>query len=133
MNHYRRNNEATQRIAERRRREDEAPRLIVECPTLATLRLELHEQSGGSPVAEPGHVRRIVVAHAPALFDLPCGDPRCKDGGHDMTRLVLDGLRHKEERFEGEDACNGSTGTGRCSRSIHMIAIATYNATPSAT
>jgi len=68
--HYRKQSEAALRFAERRRREDDAPRLSAEVPRLLTLRLEIEERSGGSVVAEPVHVRRIVVEHAPALFFL---------------------------------------------------------------
>jgi hypothetical protein len=122
----RRQSEASLRYAERKRREDEAPRLATEVPALRELRLEIEERSGGSLVAEPVHVRRIVVEHAPALFILPCGDSRCKDGGHDITHAVLRSLHAKEERFEGQDLCSGSQGSGQCSRALHYVAIATY-------
>jgi hypothetical protein len=119
--------DAAQRFAERRRREDEAPRLSTEVPGLATLKLEVEERSGTQPVVEPMHVRRVVVAHAPALFFLPCGDPRCKDGGHDITQYVVRSLRAGQTRFEGEDVCTGSLGSAQCSRVMHFIATATYS------
>jgi hypothetical protein len=122
----RRQSEASLRYAERKRREDDAPRLAAELPALKELRLEIEERSGGSLVAEPVHVRRIVVEHAPALFILPCGDSRCKDGGHDITHAVLRSLRAKEPRFEGQDLCSGSQGSGQCTRVLHYVALATY-------
>jgi hypothetical protein len=122
----RRQSEASLRYAERKRREDDAPRLAAEVPAVKELRLEIEERSGGSLVAEPVHVRRIVVEHAPALFILPCGDSRCKDGGHDITHAVLRALRAKETRFEGQDLCSGSQGSGQCTRVLHYVALATY-------
>lgn len=126
MNNNWRRNEGAQRFAERRKREDESPRLIAEVPRLQSLALEIEEKSEGSPVAEPTHVRRVVVQHAPALFFLPCGDARCRDGGHDVTDPVMRALRVGQTRFEGQDACAGSVGTGPCSRVLHFVGIATY-------
>jgi hypothetical protein len=124
--HRARWNEGAQRFAERRRREDEAPRLIAEVPRLQSLTLEIGERSQAGPVGESTHVRRVVVQHAPALFFLPCGDPRCKDGGHDVTDVVMKALRAGETRVEGEDSCAGSVGTAPCSRLLHFTGTATY-------
>lgn len=126
MHNNRRYSEGAQRFAERRKREDEAPRLVAEVPGLQSLALQIEERTEGSPVAEPTHVRRIVVQHAPALFVLPCGDSRCRDGGHDVTSTVMRALRARETRFEGHDVCSGSVGTGQCSRVLHFVAEATY-------
>ncbi len=95
-------------------------------PKLATLSIEVSERRDGSPMAELSHIRRVVVDHAAALFVLPCGDARCKDGGHDVTRAVMAALRAGETRFEGEDVCLGSVGTSRCSRVCHYLGAATY-------
>lgn len=122
-----RHGEAAQRFAERRRREDEAPRLIAEVPRLRGLKLEIEERIGGSPVAEPTHVRRIVVEHAPALFLLPCGDSRCRDGGHDLTYSIMRSLSAGETRFEGEDVCSGTQGSSQCGRTLHYVATAEYS------
>lgn len=126
MHYHRKQSEAALRFAERRRREDEAPRLSAEVPKLKTLQLEIEERSGGSSVAEPKHMRKVVVDHAPALFLIPCGDSRCKDGGHDITHLILRALRAGEAQFEGNDVCGGSQGSGQCSRVLHYLAKATY-------
>jgi hypothetical protein len=69
-----------------------------------------------------------VVENAPALFILPCGDTSCKDGGHDVTSMVLRSLRAGETRFEGEDVCNGMVGSAPCSRVLRYVATATYKA-----
>ena len=84
----RRVSEAALRAADRRRREDDAPRLHDAVPALDSLRLEIEERRGGGVLAGGTHIRRIMVEHAPALFDLPCGDRTCKDGGHDLTRVA---------------------------------------------
>ncbi len=118
--------EASQRFAERRRREDEAPRLLERVPELTGLRLEVEERRASSSTADSKHVRHVIVDRAPALFFLPCGDPACKDGGHDVTNPLMRGLMGHETRFEAEDSCSGSVGTAHCGRIIRVIAIATY-------
>jgi hypothetical protein len=120
-----RNTEAARRFAERRRREDEAPRLLARVPDLATLDLEISERKGEA-AAEAAHVRRIVVVSAPALFEIPCGDPACQDGGHDLTHPVLRALERRERRFEGEDACHGRLGASPCGRTLRWVGRAGY-------
>lgn len=126
MNNNRRPNAAALRAAERREREDRAPRLNAEAPDLKGLKLEIEESSNGSPVAEPKHTKRVVVDHAPALFLLPCGDSRCQDGGHDVTYSIMRSLREKQTKFSGEDSCNGSVGSAPCGRTLHYEATAEY-------
>jgi hypothetical protein len=126
MASYRRNPEAQQRAAERRRREDDALRLRAEVPFLSSLRLQLEERRGGEVIPETAHIRRIVVESAPALFLVPCGDSTCKEGGHDLTARLMERLRAKTEQFEGEDTCRGQTPTGGCPRLLRYTATATY-------
>jgi hypothetical protein len=127
VNNNRRHGEAAQRFAERRSREDEASRLSQELPRLRTLSLEIEERTGSGIVGtEPRHIRRIVVENAAALFIVSCGDPRCKDGGHEITHSVMSALRAGQTRFEGEDACAGSQGSGQCERVMRYVGIATY-------
>jgi hypothetical protein len=118
--------EATRRNAERRQREDEAPRLAATVPALQGLRLEVFERSASISHPEHAHVRHVVVANAPALFVMPCHDTQCKDGGHDLTREILSALQRKNARFEGEDACRGTVGSAGCSRVLGYVATATY-------
>jgi hypothetical protein len=122
----RRNEEAAQRFAERRRREDESPRLQAEIADLEALKLEVEERRAG--ISNPGasHVRRIVVARAPALFILPCHDSQCKEGGHDVTHSIMRALRARETRFEGDDTCSGSVGSSSCQCVLHYVATASY-------
>ena len=125
MNH-RRHGEAAQRFADRRQREDEARRLHEELPQLESLRLEIEERRATAGVAEASHIRRIVVESAPALFILTCGDPSCRDGGHDVTHMIMRALQHGDTRFDGEDTCQGSVGTATCGRVLRYVGIATY-------
>jgi len=128
----RRSSEAAQRFAERRRREDEAPRLLALVPNLKELKLELLERRALGEVTETLHTRRIVVERAPATFVLPCLDSSCRDGGHDVTHAILRGLRNGETRFEGEDVCHGTLGTlgtAECGRVLSYVAEATYRQT----
>jgi hypothetical protein len=118
---------AAQRAAERREREDRAPRLSDEVPDLQSLRFEIEERSGSMAVMQPKYIRRIVVANAPALFLVPCGDSNCHDGGHDFTRSIIQALRTHQSRFTGEEACQGSLGSGApCNRVLHFDAFAEY-------
>ncbi len=120
MSIYGKAREASERFAERRKREDEAPRLHDEVPGLRTLRLEVEEQRASSTVAETKHVRIVVVDHAPALFVLPCGDGDCRDGGHDLTGEILARLRHGATDFTVEDRCYGSVRDVPCGRIVRV-------------
>ncbi|MBK7583913.1 MAG: hypothetical protein IPI67_27425 [Myxococcales bacterium] len=118
--------EAAQRSAERRQREDAAPRLQAALPKVASLRLEIDERTSASGLAGSSHIRRIVVESAPALFLVACGDSACRDGGHDITDVVMRALRNQEARFDGTDTCRGMLGSGYCSRTLHYVGVATY-------
>jgi hypothetical protein len=117
---------AAMRAAERREREDAAPRLSTEVPALASLRLGVEERSGKVAVSQPKYTRFVVVATAPALFLVPCGDSHCVDGGHDVTRTVMSALRAGRTHFDGEDECRGSVGSAFCNRVLHFEASAEY-------
>ena len=122
----RRHSEAAQRFAERRKREDEAPRLKATVPHLESLELEFKESRAGVQMADVTHKRRVVIDRAPALFELTCQDSACKDGGHDITHDVLQALRSGVERFDGEDVCHGQVGNAECRRVLSFVGHATY-------
>jgi hypothetical protein len=126
MQHFRRNRVAAERFAGRRQREDEAPRLSTRVPDLTSLSLSIEERTGGNSLTEPKYLRRIVVGGAPALFLLPCGDPRCNEGGHDVTPYIMSSLLRREGSFQGEDACCGSLGAGPCLRVLRYQGAAEY-------
>ncbi len=117
--------EAAHRFAERLQREQEAPRLREQIPSLETLRLEITDARGATS-ADPKHVRIIVVDTAPALFALTCGDHACREGGHDVTNAVLHGLRAGAAHFEVDDACYGNVGSADCGRTMRVEVKATY-------
>jgi hypothetical protein len=121
-----RSREAHQRFAERRKREDEARRIRDEVPSLKALKLEVEEHRREATIAETKHVRHIIVDRAPALFELPCNDPACRDGGHDMTDAVVAKLRARATDFVLEDVCMGDVRGAACGRVIRLIATATY-------
>ena len=121
-----RQSEASLQSAERRQREDRAPRLLAEVPFVDSLRLEIEERRQGAAVPETVHIRHVAVAHAPAMFELPCLDTTCSGGGHDVTVSILRALRSRLPKFEGEHSCNGTTRTAPCTRVLRYVANATY-------
>ncbi len=123
-----RSHAAAQRFAERREHEDRAPRLAALIPNLESLKLDVEERRGTWPSADPegSHVRRVVVSTAPALFMITCHDAQCRDGGYDLTALVMRALRAREPRFEAADQCRGSVGSAECQRAIRVVGSATY-------
>jgi hypothetical protein len=118
--------EAAERFDERRRREHLAPRLESRSRDLASLRLAIEEFHDGTRTGSVKHVRHVVVASAPALFALPCGDASCEGGGYDVTRPVMRALRGHTERFEADARCAGTTGGVPCRRMLHVVGTATY-------
>ena len=92
---------------------------------LTSLRLDLEERSG---IGRVKHLRRVVVDRAPALFLVPCGDPRCVEGEHDLTTTVMRALRAHETSFQGNDECRGSVGESACGRVLHFDGAAEYGA-----
>ncbi|APR74719.1 Hypothetical protein A7982_00065 [Minicystis rosea] len=104
---HKRKSERAQQAADRRRREDEAPRLRAEVPNLTRLSLVIVERTAGGVGSGPEHIRRIVVERASALFVVPCSASGCNGGVHDITPLVLRELRRNAARFEGETGCDG--------------------------
>jgi hypothetical protein len=129
MYNYRKQSIAAQKYAERKEREDKAPRLRDEVPNLLRLDLAIEERAPAETVSRPKHLRRIVVERAPALFLIPCGDPRCEEGGHDVTVDIMRSLRSGRAKFEGQDECHGSIGPSRCMRILCFEATAEYDTT----
>ena len=116
------------RFEERRKRENEAPRLHGEIPELKTLRLELSEYRQGSTAPLIRHTRHVVVGRAPALFVVACSDKNC-DGDHDLTREMLRSLRSFEKEFQGEHECSGVRDKSTCHNQLRYQAQATYGDT----
>lgn len=126
MMNRREQREAASRFEDRRRREDNAPRLREEIPELQVLRLELEEYRQGGTTPLFRHTRHIVVERAPALFVISCSDDGCVDGGHDLTRPLMRKLEAEAERFEGEHECWGRRNGLPCRHSLRFQAHASY-------
>lgn len=101
-----------------------APRLAMSVPSLASLRIVVHEHTD---VACATYRKIVVVGSAPALFVVGCGDERCENGGHDITRVVMSALAAREKHWEGAHRCDGRTGTADCARHIRFELIAEYH------
>ena len=108
---------------ERRQREDNAPRISGVLPQLSELSIHVDEHS---TITSPRYVRRVVVQSAPALFIVPCSDPNCADGGHDISSDVIKSVRSGLRTFTGTHVCNGQNGTRVCSRTIWYRCEAAY-------
>jgi len=121
-----RRGEAAERFAERRRQEDAAARLRDVVPDLIACRIEIAEGRAHSAPADVTHTRHVVVAHAPALFVIPCSDPSCRDGGHDISSALLRGLSERRTDIRSEDTCHGTVGSVHCGRVLRFAAFATY-------
>jgi hypothetical protein len=118
--------EAMMRAQERRRREDDAPRLLQQVSGLKELELHFEEYQGDGEVLASRHIRHVVVDRAPALFEVPCQEPKCRDGGHDLTQEIRRALRASTLEFDGEDRCRGTLGTSECHRILRFVGRATY-------
>lgn len=111
--------------AEHRRREDAAPRLRDEVPSLRTLRLSIEERREAVQLNVASYVKPVVVASAPASFEIRCSEPRC-DGRHDLTREILNALRQRLSPFAGRSACPGYIADAPCDRVMLYSFVATY-------
>ncbi len=115
---------------ERWQREDDAPRLRVSFENLQALRLELTEWRDGQQIAGTRRIRHIIVDRASTHFEVPCGDPKCTGGGHDISSDILRGLRQGAQSTEGEHFCSGYVADRDCGRQLHFTAVASFRQLP---
>lgn len=123
---YRRDTEAIKRTAERRKREDKAERLRRKVPKLKTLAIHISEKPVDGKGYEITYIKHVVVDNAPALFEIPCMERTCKDGGHDLTSKVMNELRRGKTSFGGNDRCEGNINGEDCALELSFTAEATY-------
>ncbi len=126
MNYNRKRDPAlAEAAADQRRREDSAPRLRDEVPQLLSLRLSIEEVRTEGHMPGTSYVRPIVVASAPAHFEIRCMEPRC-DGRHDLTTPILRALKQSLPKSTGESTCDGLVAGEPCNRTLAYTADATY-------
>ena len=113
---------------DRWKRENDAPRLNAEVPNLEALRMNLEEFSGGHRIVGTSRIQHVVVAQASSRFEIPCGDSKCEEGGHDLTREALGHLRAADEAFGGSSVCSGRVGERACDRMLEYSFQAKYQA-----
>jgi hypothetical protein len=111
---------------DRWKREDDAPRLKQEVPNLEALRMNLEEFSGGHRIMGTSRIQHVVVGQASTRFEIPCGDSKCEDGGHDLTRDMLNALRSGREAFNASSVCSGRVGERACDRALEYSFTAKY-------
>lgn len=118
-----------ERRVQRAQREGAAGKLLTQAPDLTSLSLSIRETRPDGCVGDTEYLRRVVLEHAPALFEVPCAYRECKDGGYDVTREILHALAGHLTRFEGEQPCRGRFGAHECTRVLHYAGTATYRET----
>lgn len=118
--------EAAARRKASHERDDASPRLLERVPRLRALHFEIAVSREGAAIRAERHVKRFVVAQAPARFVVACTDPECRNGGHDVTDRVLRALTAVRERFEIDGLCAGIVDERVCGRSVRITAHATY-------
>ena len=94
-------------------------------PRLLSLRITFEDVREQGRVAAPSYARPVVVATAPAHFEIRCMEPKC-DGQHDLTSRMLQSLRQGLPRFVGQSNCNGMVGDVPCDRTLGYSCEATY-------
>lgn len=122
--------ERKERAVQRAERETAAGKLLARVPRLASISLVIDEKRPEGCVSDTHYIRRVVVEHAPALFEVPCSDRGCQDGGYEITREILAALASSRLEFQGEHACGGRVGTLDCARVLRYKATATYAELP---
>lgn len=105
---------------------DEAPRLLEEVPSLASLRMVVHASADGKFTSAPKYTRLFVLDSAPAYFWIPCSNPGCEEGGHDVTRDVISGLKAGKKHITGQSECCGVVRDMPCTAAIRFEVEASY-------
>jgi hypothetical protein len=121
--------ERRERLIRRGERERAAGKLVSKVPELARLDIAIREAPPAGCVDEKRYIRRVVLEHAPALFEVPCSGAHCEDGGYDVTREFLLALASRRVQFEGQQVCRGRCRSGDCARVLEYVATATYHET----
>jgi hypothetical protein len=113
--------EREERRVQRVQREAVAGKLLQRFPEVTSLDITVHEARPEGCVSDSHYIRRIVLEHAPALFEVPCSYPSCEDGGYDITHDVIAALTARDPKVEGEKACRGRCGSLDCTRVLRFV------------
>jgi hypothetical protein len=113
--------EREERRVQRVQREAAAGKLLQRYPEVASVDIAIHEARPEGCVSDSHYIRRIVLEHAPALFEVPCSYPSCEDGGYDITHDVLGAISARDPKVEGEKACRGRCGALDCTRVLRFV------------
>lgn len=105
---------------DQRRREDAAPRLRDVVPTLSSLRLHFDDQHDPGSAAVMPYTRHVVIATGAALFSVPCLERRCS-GVHELTQVILRGLREAQKTSTGDSQCHGEMSGAPCNRTLTYV------------
>src|SRR5262249_25365484 len=98
---YRNKTQREEHREARNQRENAAGKLLLRVPDLISLSLTIREGPPSGCLNNTQYIQRVVVAHAFALFEVPCLNVGCVDGGYDVTREVLSALSSRKVQFEG--------------------------------
>jgi hypothetical protein len=123
----RRDQDQIEAVAEHRRREDAAPRLRDEVARLESLRFSFEDVRPEGRGGAMSYSKPIVIANAPAHFEIRCGEARC-NGRHILTAAVMQALRQSRALFAGESNCTGMIGDLSCDHTLKYVCEATYSA-----
>jgi hypothetical protein len=113
MNRPEKDLERKERTVQRDERENAADELAQRVPDLTSLSIEIRETRPEGCVSDTYYIRRVVLEQAPALFEVVCFDPRCEDGGYDVTPDIIFALKSRQARFEGHQTCRGTVRLAR--------------------
>jgi hypothetical protein len=110
----------------RREREEAAKRLAEVVPELESLKLDISDTADYEGALPVSYIRHVIVTMAPAMFDLPCGDKKCEEGGHDVTRKMMRRLRRGDTHWSVKSKCRGSKKGEPCTRELEFEVEAEY-------
>jgi hypothetical protein len=114
------------RRLERTKREDAAGRLVDKSPDLTSLSISIRETRTEGYVTDTHYIRRIVIAQAPALFEVWCSNVHCDGIGYDLTAHVLASLAARRTHAAGMLACTGHCGALPCTGVLRYETTTTF-------
>lgn len=121
-----RDNKRVEAAQNQRGREDLAPRLRDVVAPLQTLRLRFKDARESGEQAGLSYAKPIMVANAPAHFEVCCMDKAC-NGRHDITEPLMEALHARQAKYAGRSKCAGTVNDLPCEHTLVYEADATYS------